>query len=121
MTEELKPCPKCFAREDRSDPVKGSLIDYEIEDRSDSWFIECLECGLRSGTHITKEGAKKDWNRRAVPPEIKELMDLLAVAPSEWRKVHIGSTMYEARLLLSPPSKERWDKAIEAIRKLYNL
>lgn len=55
---KLEPCPFCSSKDDSEN----------CDDASDSYWVECMKCGVRSGYFSTEEEATAAWNTRATPP-----------------------------------------------------
>jgi Lar family restriction alleviation protein len=61
IMEEIKPCPFC-----------GTAGEARIElqepspDSDNDWYeVRCDYCGARGGESLSKEGAVREWNKRA--------------------------------------------------------
>lgn len=60
MSEQLLPCPFC-----------GATADFEA---NIVWWVRCTECFGEAESSETIAGAAANWNRRAVPPSIRDFL-----------------------------------------------
>jgi Lar family restriction alleviation protein len=57
MDEQPKDCPFCGG--------EGQQYEGTADEAGERHFVECVQCGARSGIYATEEDALKAWQMRA--------------------------------------------------------
>ena len=65
MAEELKPCPMCGG--------KARTQHLDCMDNYEYWYVECDECGVKTGRELSEKCAIEAWNTRAESPELRAI------------------------------------------------